>query len=108
MFSYVLPYYLLHINWPFSSACFFQCTKFHWFQYKEHKVCLTKIPPQSMFKLLLVIYFQNMCIMEINALPCFLTGYGTVLETTNITCIMPLPDGGLLNGTKLTNLIKYC
>ena len=33
---------------------------FFWFQYKEHKVCLTKIPTYGIFKLLSVIYFQNM------------------------------------------------
>ena len=32
-----------------------------WFQYKKHKVYLTKIPTHGMFKLLSVIYFDNMC-----------------------------------------------
>ena len=36
---------------------------FFWFQYKEHGVCLTKIPMHDIFKLLSVIYFQNMCIV---------------------------------------------
>ena len=31
------------------------------FQYLEHKVCLTKTPMHVIFKLLLVIYFQNTC-----------------------------------------------
>ena len=45
-------------------------------------MCLTKIPTQGIFKLLLVIYFQNMCIVtcgfirKISALLCFLNGFG--------------------------------
>ena len=34
-----------------------------WFQYKGHKVCLTKIPTHGIFKLLSVIYHQNICIV---------------------------------------------
>ena len=39
--------------------------KLLWFQYKEHKVCLRKIPTQGMFKQLSTadIYYQNMGIM---------------------------------------------
>ena len=36
---------------------------FFWFRYKEHKMCLTKIPTYNIFKLLSVIYFQNMWIV---------------------------------------------
>ena len=38
-----------------SSLCFGLLNLF-WFQYKEHKVCLTKIPMHGIFKLLSVIY----------------------------------------------------
>ena len=46
-------------------------------------MCLTKIPRHGIFKLLLVIYFQNMCIVtsiflveKISPLLCFLGGFG--------------------------------
>ena len=46
-------------------------------------MCLTKILTHSIFKLLSVIYFQNMCIVtcdfyskKISAMLCFLDGFG--------------------------------
>ena len=36
---------------------------FFWFQYKQCKLCLTKIPTVDFFKLLSAIYFQNMRIV---------------------------------------------
>ena len=53
------------------------------FQYKEHKVCLTKIPTYGIFQLMTVIYFQKMCIVtcdfldvKMGALLCDLNGFG--------------------------------
>ena len=45
-----------------SSLCSGLQKRF-WFQNKEDKVRLTKIPIYGIFKLLLVIYFQKMCIV---------------------------------------------
>ena len=49
-------------------------------------MCLTKIPTKVIFKLLLVTYFQNVCIVTCgfllkknSALLCFLDGFGTAV-----------------------------
>ena len=78
MAKLTLPHWKIISYVPFVLVC-----NFLGFQYKEHKVCLTKIPTHGIFKLLLVIYFQNMCIVTCDfqwkkkcALLCFLHGFG--------------------------------
>ena len=92
-----------------------------WFQYKEHKVCLTKIPTYGIFKLLSGIYFQNMCIVTCDfrrknrriALLFKRLWYCNsriyLLEASNsvINYIITVPDCGLPNGTKLSNFVNY-
>ena len=75
-------------------------------------MCLTKLPIESMFKLLSVIYLQNIMHCDILFLVVKTNGFGTmyccpgikILEPTDtvISCILTLPDGGLPNGTKLS------
>ena len=83
-------------------------------------MCLTKIP-YGIFKLLSVICFQNMCIVTSNfrrknrriALLsnrlCYCCSGIYLLETSNlvINCIITVPDCGLPNGTKLSNVMNY-
>ena len=64
----------------------FWFTKLFWFQYKEHKVCLTKKTTNVIFKILSAIYFQKNvhCDMRFlvennSALLCFLDGFGTAV-----------------------------
>ena len=85
-------------------------------------MCLTKIPTHGIFKLLLVIYFQNMCIVtcdffleNISALLCFLLRFRyccsgiKLLEKSNsvINCIMTVPDCDLPKGAKLSKFVNY-
>ena len=44
---------IIRVITPFSGL-----QNLFWFQYKEHKVCLTKIPTHGIFKLLSVIFFK--------------------------------------------------
>ena len=56
---------------------------YFWFQYKEHKVCLTKIPTNDIFILLSFIFFPKYVIcdmgfldVKLGILLCFLNGFG--------------------------------
>ena len=100
------------------------CSGLHnlfWFQYKDHKVCLTQIPTYDIFKLLSVIFFQNMwivtcnfrhktrCIALLSKRFWYCCSAIYLLETSNtvINCIITVPDCGLLYVTKLTNFMNY-
>ena len=74
-YFYVFVCHYFHLKWSRKSThnapwedfqdLSFLCSglqHFFWVQYKEQKVCLTKIPKQSIFKVQSAIYFQNMCI----------------------------------------------
>ena len=92
-----------------------------WFQYKEHKVCLTKIPTNGIFKLLSGINFQicalwhaifrrkNRRIALLLKRLWYCNSRIYLLETSNsvINCIITVPDCGLPNGTKLSNFANY-
>ena len=94
--------------------------KIFWFQHKERKECLAKIPTQTMFKLLPIIFFKICSLRhpifsrknKRNALLYsrfwFCCPGFKLLETPNsvITCILTLPGGDLPNGTTLSNFIK--
>ena len=64
------------------SSLFSGLQNFFLFQYTEHKVCLTKIPTHSIFKLRSVIYFKicalwhAILVKKSSALLCFLDGFG--------------------------------
>ena len=84
-------------------------------------MCLTKIPTYGIFKLLLGIYFQNVCIVTCDfgrknrriALLSKQLWYCCsgiyLLETPNsvINCIITVTDCGLPNCTKLSNFMSY-
>ena len=84
-------------------------------------MCLTKIPKYGIFKLLVVIFFSKyvhcdmrFLVENISALFCFLDGLGMLFQYSVIRniqlghhCIMTVPDCGLPNGTKLSNLMNY-
>ena len=59
-------------------------------------MCLTKIPVHGIFKLLSVIYFQNMCIVTCNlsrknsALLCFLDSFGIAVQGPELQCLLKI------------------
>ena len=72
---------------------------------------MTKIPTCGNFKVLSGIYCDMRILdVKIGALLCFLNGSGIyLLETSNsvINCKFTVPDCGLPNGTKLSNILNF-